>query len=192
MRAPLANDPEANGHAKVTALRPATSSWRRRLVLAAGPLALAAAMIVYVTAQRGPTAPELPLYTVTATGLEETRGPAEGASRLRLPRTAARTARFELLLRPAAAPHEKVVAYAFTFGAGGSSEPAPLEAKVEIAPEGVVKLSGPTRVLDGASEIRVVVGAPAAIGKFDDAATRASEGTSDPHVHVLKVPIDRE
>ncbi len=171
------------------------SSWRRRLVLIAGPLALAAAMIVYVTAQSGPRPPELPLYTVTATGSQAMGGPAEQPStRLHLPRGAKRDARFEVDLRPATAPQEKVVAYAFTFGASGgaAAEPAPLEAKIEIAPEGAVKLTGPVRTLEGVSEIRVVIGAPEAIGKFDDAASRAREGTSEPRVHVLKVPIDRD
>lgn len=170
----------------------AASPWRRRLILAAGPLALAAAMVVYVTGQSGPRVPELPLYTVTATGPQAMRGSSEASTRLRLPKAAGREARFELLLRPATAPHEKVVAYPFTFGGPGATEPAPLEAKVEIAPEGGVKLTGASRALEGAAEIRIVIGAPKAIGKFDDAAMRAQSATSDPRVHVLTIPIDRD
>lgn len=174
--------------------------WRRRLVTLAGPLALAAAMLVYVGVQRGPGGPELPEYSVTATGEQAMRGPAQpherdparASARLRLSRNArdARDARFELLLRPATAPEGKVVAYAFTFGPG--PEPVPLDAKVEIAPDGPVRMSGPSRVLDGVREIRIVVGEPTAIGKFDDAASRAQSGTSDAHVRVLTIPIDRE
>jgi hypothetical protein len=190
--------------AEVVALRPATperpattaSAWRRRLVLAAGPLALAAAMIVYVGGQSGPSAPDLPAYTLTAVGPQAKPGAAEStdpaaSTRLRLPRGVGRDARFELLLRPATAPQGKVVAYAFTFG-GTSSEASPLEAKVEIAPEGSVKLSGSSRAVEGATEIRVVLGAPTAIGKFDDAAARARSASGDAHVLVLTVPIDRE
>jgi len=169
------------------AKRPA-SSWRRRLVLAAGPVALAAAMVVYVTSQSGPRAPELPRYTVTA---QVMRGAAEASPRLRIERDAPRATRFELLLRPATAPDGKVVAYAFTLG-GPASEPTPLEARIELAPEGAVKLTGNLSALDGASEIRIVVGAPAAVGKFDDAAARARSGSSDRHVHVVTVPVDRD
>ena len=162
--------------------------WKSRLVLAAGPLALAAAVLVYIAAARGPTGPELPPYSVTASGEEPMRGPATSSTRLHL--TNARNARFELLLRPATAPQGKVVAYPFTF-TGPGSEPVPLDAKVEIAPEGAVRLSGSSRLLEGVQEIRIVLGAPTAIGKFDDAAARAVSGTTDAHVRVLSVPIDR-
>jgi hypothetical protein len=165
--------------------------WRRRLTLAAGPLALAAAMLVYVTAQRGPSLPELPAYSVTALGEQTMRGPAEASARLHVAKTPERNARFEIVLRPATAPAGKVVAYAFTL-ASSDAEPAPLEAKVEVAPEGAVRLTGPSRALLGAKEIRVVVGDLAAIGKFDDAATRAAANRSDAHVRVLVVPVDRD
>jgi hypothetical protein len=172
------------------------SAWRRRLVLAAGPLALAAAMIVYVGGQSGPNIPALPAYTLTAVGPRATHDPAQssdpiGSTRLRLPRGVGREARFELLLRPATAPPGKIVAYAFTFG-GSPPDPSPLDAKVEIAPEGSVKFSGSARAVEGSTEIRIVLGAPTAIGKFDDAATRAQSAKSDAHVLVLTVPIDRE
>ena len=48
--------------------KPLPSPWKRRITLAAGPLALAAAMIVYVTTQMGPSGPELPAYSVSAVG----------------------------------------------------------------------------------------------------------------------------
>ena len=155
----------------------------------AGPLALAAAMVVYVTAQRGPSGPELPAYSVSASGEQSMRGATEADARLRLGK--GRDARFELVLRPATAPAEKVVAYPFTFVAPGS-EPAPLEAAIEIAPEGAVRVTGSSRLLEGVHEIRIVVGAPAAIGKFDDAAARARSGVTDARVRVLTVPIDRD
>ena len=41
-----------------------------------------------------------------------------------------------------------------------------------IAPEGSVRVTGPSKTLDEAREIRLVVGAPDAIGKFDDAFAR--------------------
>jgi len=185
--------------AQVVGVRPAPpertsggGAWRRRLVLAAGPLALAAAMVVYVGGQSGPELRDLPAYTVSAVGVRAMGGQAEEPSpRLRVPKGAGRNARFEVLLRPAAAPQEGVVAYAFTFG-GDASEPAPLDAKVEIAPDGPVKLTGAAGALEGAHELRIVLGTPAAIGKFDDAATRARSANSDAHVLVLTVPIDRE
>jgi hypothetical protein len=144
----------------------------------AGPIALAAAMVIYVTTQRGPSLPELPEYSVTATG---------DAGKLRV--GTGKDARFELLLRPATAPRSKVVAYAFILSPG--AEPAPLEARVEIAPDGLIRLKGQARVLGDAPEIRVVVGAPEAIGKFDDALDRAQTGQSDARVRVLSVAIER-
>ncbi len=167
------------------------SRLRQRLVLAAGPLALAAAMLFYFTSQRGPSLAELPAYAVSATGEQAMRGPAEPAARLRVSRSPARDAKFEIVLRPATAPAGKVVAYAFTF-ATPAADPAPLEAKVEIAPEGAVRLSGPSRAIAGVKEVRIVVGEPTAIGKFDDAAARAATNRSDTHVRVLTVPIDSE
>ncbi len=183
--------------AEVVAVRPvpparpptAASAWRRRLVLAAGPLALAAAMVIYVGGQSGPTAPELPAYTLTA-GPPGSSDPTT-SPRLRVPKTGGRHVPFELSLRPATAPQEKIVAYAFTIDPS-TPEPAPLEAKVEIGPDGSVKLAGSARALEGATEIRIIIGAPTSIGKFVDAATRARSAKSDAHVLVMTVPIDRE
>jgi hypothetical protein len=167
-----------------------TSRWKR-ITMTAGPLALAAAMLVYVTGERGPQGPELPPYSVTASSEHAMRGRTEASEHLHVAKGIGRDARFELLLRPATAPQGKVVAYAFTFAALGA-EPVPLDAKVEIAPEGAVRLTGASRSLEGAREIRIVVGEPIAIGKFDDAAARAASSKSDARVRVLSVPIDRE
>jgi hypothetical protein len=172
------------------AARPA-SPWKRWITLGAGPLALAVAMLVYVTTQSGPTGPVLPDYSVTVTGDQAMRSRTEVSTRLRLAKGAARDARFEVVVRPATAPQRKVVAYAFTFAAAGA-EPAPLEAKVEIAPEGSVRFTGPARALETARELRIVVGEPSAIGRFDDAAGRAAANESSARVHVITVPIDRE
>ncbi|MDF2692771.1 MAG: hypothetical protein K0S65_1154 [Labilithrix sp.] len=172
--------------APIAPSRSAPEPWRRRLVWIAGPLALAAAMLVYMAGQRGPSLPELPAYSIAASMGEST----PPSSRLHLPSGSSREARFELSLRPATPPVDKVVAYAFTLDAPGA-EPAPLDAKVEIAPDGSVRLTGRPRVLEGAREIRVVVGEPAAIGKFVDAAARAAANKTDAQVQVLVVPIDR-
>ncbi len=170
--------------ANVVALRP---SWTRRVMLGAGPLALAAAMILYVVA--GPRLSgggDLPGYTVSASGEQAMRGPADKTSSLHL--SGGKDGRFELVLRPATKPDVKVVAYAFVMG----TEASALDAKIEVAAEGAVRITGATKMLDGAREIRVVLGAPSAIGRFDDALARASSGKSDGQVHVLVVPIDRE
>lgn len=181
----------SRGAAKAPAATTGAGAWKRRLITMAGPLALTAAMLVYVFGQRGPNGPALPEYTVAATGAPAASGSAVPETRLRLAKSAGRGARFELVLRPAAQPEEPVVAYAFTFSTP-SSEPVPLEAKVEIAPEGGIRLTGSARALEDAREIRIVVGAPAAIGKFVDAAARAAASTTDAQVRVLSVAIDRE
>ena len=184
----------AKGAAKAPAAAHGAGAWKRRLITVAGPLALAAAMLVYVIGQRGPNGPALPDYTVAATGAPAS-GSAAPETRLRLAKSAGRGARFELVLRPAAQPEEPVVAYAFTFSTP-SSEPVPLEAKVEIAGDqlgaGAIRLTGSARALEDAREIRIVLGTPAAIGKFVDAAARAAANTTDAQVRVLSVPIDRE
>ncbi|MBN9162203.1 MAG: hypothetical protein BGO98_09745 [Myxococcales bacterium 68-20] len=176
--------------AKAPAASNGAGAWKRRLITVAGPLALAGAMLVYVIGQRGPNGPPLPDYTVAATGAPA-GGSAVSETHLRLAKSAGRGARFELVLRPAAQPEEPVVAYAFTFSTP-SSEAVPLDAKVEIAPAGAIRLTGSARALEDAREIRIVLGTPAAIGKFVDAAARAAANTTDAQVRVLSVPIDRE
>jgi hypothetical protein len=162
----------------------------KRLVTGAGPLALVAAMILCVVggSRLGPSSPELPDYSVTATSEQAMRGAAEASARLRLGKS--KDARFEIMLRPATAPEKKVVAYAFAIGEPGS-DPNPLDAKTEVSEEGAVRITGSSRALEGAREIRFVVGDPDSIGKFDDAVRRATSGSEGP-VRVLVVPIDRE
>jgi hypothetical protein len=159
--------------------------FRRAMVLAA-PLAVAAAAVVYVAA--GPRAgrgPELPAYSVVATGEQAMRGPAEASTRLRIGN--GKEARFEVIARPIAAASAKVVGYAFVMSSGEASA---LDGKVEVSSDGAVRVTGPSRALSGANEIRLVVGAPEAIGKFDDALARAKSGSSDVRVRVLTVAID--
>src|SRR5687767_3570556 len=121
-------------------------------------------------------------------GEQAMRGPSEPSAHLHVASGPRRDARFEIVLRPVTAPKTKVVAYAFTFTASGA-DPVPLDAKIEIAPEGSVRLTGAAPSLEGAREIRVVVGEPVAIGKFDDAAARAAANESSPRVRVFAVPI---
>jgi hypothetical protein len=164
--------------------------WLKGIVAGVGPLALAAAMILYVVGgpRLGPSSAELPEYSVTATSEQAMRGAAEASARLRVGK--AKDARFEIVLRPATASEKKIVAYAFAIGEPGS-DPNPLDAKTEVSEEGAVRITGSSRALEGAREIRVVVGAPESIGKFDDAVRRATSGGEGP-VRVLVVPIDRE
>lgn len=181
--------PEVGGGRRDTTV---VSLWKRRAVMLAGPLALAAAMVLYITAGPGlgPSGPTIPSYAISATSEKEMRGDAPVATRLRLGSHANdRDARFTIVLTPETAVPAKVVAYAFVMSV---PEPTPLEAKIETSAEGAIKISGASRTLDGAKELRVVVGPPSSIGRFDDAITRAQKGTSDEHVRVMSIPIERE
>lgn len=169
----------------------------RRALAYVGPLALAAAVILYLVAGRhtrsADEGPELPVYAVTALGQQAMRGPAEPATRLHL-KTGA-DAGFEIVARPETAAAERIVAYAFVIGEG---EPSPLDAKVEIAPEGSVRIRGTARALTGAREVRLVLGTPAAIGRFEDAVARArvlvrvDDGPGSARIRVVVIPVDRD
>jgi hypothetical protein len=165
----------------------------RRVAIIAGPLAIAAAMVLFLSQQRGPSLPDLPTYVVSATGEQAMRGPAEPSTRLHVGRDKRDgDARFEVELRPATATPSKVVAYVFAIGAlaAAGDEPSPLEAKVEVAPAGAVRITGEARRLAGVRELRIVVGAPSEIGKFDDALARAKSGTETSRVRVIVVPVE--
>jgi hypothetical protein len=159
----------------------------RRIATYAGPLALAAALMVYVTASGRDGGALLPEYAVTATGEATMRGPAEPTARLRIGREAAST--FEIGLRPATEVAEPLVAYAFALGDG---EPSPLDAQVEVAASGAVRVRGAARALDQAREVRVVIGPPAVIGRFGGALERAATGAGDARVRVVTFAIERE
>lgn len=171
---------EKPGAAKVT-------PFRRRAVMIAGPVALAACMLFYFGVREPAlTGVLLPDYSVVASSQKEMRGAAEARPSLEL--RGGPDAEFEILARPATTTG-KVVAFAFAIGDG---EPNPVEAKVEIAPEGAVRIRGRGRALDGAREVRVVVGtATDSIKRYEDALSRARSGKSDAKVRVLVVPITR-
>jgi hypothetical protein len=156
----------------------------RRIAIVAGPLALAAAVFVWVAGGRDGDSARAPVPDYALAAISD---PADtNLSRLRLH---AADAPFEIALRPAA-PAGKVVAYAFAMGEG---EPNPIEANVEIAPDGTIRIRGRARALEGAREVRVVIGtAQESIKRFDDALARARDGKSDAKVRVLTVAIVRD
>ncbi len=162
----------------------------RRLGPYVGPVALAAAVLLYVStrgAGTGDDGPVLPDYAASVRGDQTLRAAAAQAdSRLRVTSDASS---FEIVVRPATAPSSRVAAWVFT--RDGDEEPAPLQADVDVSPEGAVRIRGTGASLGSARELRVVV-APAGRTKFDDAAARARTGTTDEHVRVLVVPVDRE
>lgn len=168
------------------------SLWRRVAIVAA-PIAVAAAIFVYVggRAENG-GAPLLPEFAVTASGEKEMRGAAEEASGMLRLRGAEGS--FEILARPATAVGGvRVVAYVFAIGEG---EPNAVDANVEVAPEGSVRIRGRARALMGAREVRVVLAAAtdggASITRYEEALAAARSGKSDERVRVLIVKLVRE
>lgn len=173
-----------------TAARPSAAKitpFRRRAVMLAGPVALAACMLLYFGVREPAlTGALLPDYGVVASSQKEMRGADEPRPSLEL--RGGPDAEFEILARPTTTTG-KVVAFAFAIGDG---EPNPVEAKVEIAPEGAVRIRGRGRALDGAREVRIVLGtASDSIKRYEDALSRARSGKSDAKVRVLVVPIKR-
>ncbi len=163
----------------------------RRAAPVAGSLAVAAAVLLWTFAGRneGRSAPPLPDYDVSVSAEQAMRGPAPDSSPARLVLRPGDNP-FEMIVRPATATAVKIAVYAFAMG---EREPNPIEATIEIAPEGSVRIRGKSRALDGAREVRVVIGdAGMSFKRFDDALARAREGTSDASVRVLTVPIDRD
>jgi hypothetical protein len=160
----------------------------RRSAVYVAPLAVAAAVLVYVG--RGDTThASLPDYSVVATSEKEMRGADPAAApHTQLELRGGTDAVFELVVRPATSVPVKVVAYVFAIGEG---EPNAVDAKVEVAPEGAVRISGRARALAGAREVRVVLGPASDFKRYEDALSRAREGKSDAQVRVLVVPIIR-
>ena len=160
----------------------------RRGAVYVAPLAVAAAVLVYVG--RGDTThANLPDYSVVATSEKEMRGAdLAAAPRTQLELRGGTDAVFELIVRPATSVPIKVVAYVFAIGDG---EPNAVDAKVEVAPEGAVRINGRARALAGAREVRVVVGPASDFTRYEDALSRARDGKSDGQVRVLVVPIVR-
>ncbi len=105
---------------------------------------------------------------------------------------AGRDAPFELVATPRTPVAIKIVAFAFAFGSGASDvEPNPVDAKTEITADGTVRLRGRGRALEGAREVRVVLGAAEDFKRYEDALDSARAGASDGQVRVLEVPIVR-
>ena len=155
----------------------------------AAPIAVAAAVVLFVaTRDRGAEGPILPGYGITAHGEQALRGESQPTTTLRVGKSAA--SRFEIVLRPATSVGEaKVIAYVFAMEAG---EPVALDAKVELSKDGAVTITGESRALGRANELRIVVDTPESIGGFEKASERAKAARSDDRVKVLAVSIERE
>lgn len=164
----------------------------RRAAIYAGPVALAAAVLLYVGLGGigGERHAALPDYAVSASSEKEMRGPGEaGEATASLQLRGGPDAQFEIVARPSTTAAAKVVAYVFAMGEG---EPNPVDAQLDVAPEGSVRIRGKARALEGAKEIRVVLGtANDSIKRFEDALSRARDGKSDADVRVLVIPIVR-
>lgn len=159
---------------------------RRRLLfaLAAGAaLAIVCAALVWRTA--APSGPPLPEYDVSIAGEPP------GAGKVGLHVGRGRRDAFEIVLRPVTAASTKVVVYPFALTVGGE-DPAPLDAKVTVLADGAVRIAGERRALEGVNGLRIVVGSPLDIGKFDDAMYRAKAGSSDRNVRVVSVVLVRD
>lgn len=167
----------------------------RRVAFVAAAIAVAAAIFVYVggRAENG-SAPLLPEFAVTASGEKEMRGAAEEASSTLRLRGAGADGSFEILARPATAVGGiRVVAYVFAIGEG---EPNAVDANVEVAPEGSVRIRGRARALMGAREVRIILAAAtdggASITRYEDALAAARSGKSDERLRVVVVKLVRE
>jgi hypothetical protein len=146
----------------------------RRATILVALLAAVAAVAVYVgLGRRAAGHPALPEYAVP-----------------RFELAPGRDAPFEIAAVPAAPVATKLVAFAFAMG-GGDAEPNPVDAKVEIAPDGAVRIKGRGRALDGSREVRVVLAGAADYKRYEDALAAARAGASDGQVRVLVVPIVR-
>ncbi|HEY8075485.1 MAG TPA: hypothetical protein VIF62_15280, partial [Labilithrix sp.] len=88
---------------------------RRRVAIAAVPLALAAALLLAVGVGSR-VGPELPGYAITATGAQTMRGETKPSSTLRL--GTAEEARFTVVARPERPVGARVTGYAFAVRAG--------------------------------------------------------------------------
>jgi hypothetical protein len=147
----------------------------RRALIPLAVLAVSAAILMYfgLGSKRAARHEALPEYEASPVEL----GPG-------------RDAPFEIDAMPKAPVALKVIAFAFAF-AEGDAEPNAVDAKVEIGPDGAVRLKGRARALEGAREVRIVIGAAADFTRYEDALSAARAGSSDGEVRVLVVPIMR-
>lgn len=130
--------------------------------------------------------PELPGYSLTASGEQTMRGDTAATTSLR---AGSDSAKFEIVARPATTAGTRIAAWAFAVTS--DPEPGPLDAKIEVAAEGSVRITGTGRALRDVSEIRVVVAPAETIAKYDEALSRAKVAKSDAHVRVLVVNVTR-
>ena len=143
----------------------------RRVALAAFAVLVIALAGAYLFFGRGSSAdvdPRVPQYTAA-------------------PATLKAGAPFEVVMRPAS-PAPKIVVYAFGIG---DREPNPLDAPIDLLPDGGVRLTGSSRSLAGAREARIVIGTASSIHRFDDALARAKSGSSDASIRVVTLAIER-
>jgi hypothetical protein len=149
---------------------------RRAKILLALLAALAAVALYVGVGRRAAGHPPLPEYAVA-----------------RFELAPGRDAPFEIDATPAASVATKLVAFAFALGAPGDpeGEPNPVDAKVEFAPGGALRVTGRGRTLQGAREVRLVLGAATDFKRYEDAMAAARSGASDGQVRVLVVPIVR-
>lgn len=156
--------------------------WRRAAVIV-GPLAMAAAVLLYVT-MRAPGG-DLPGYQISASAEQTMRGSTETSGALVL--SGASGATFTILARPDTAAASVVTAQ--VFAVRGDDVRKVEGVAVETAEAGSARITGGTSSLDGASEVRVVLSAKA----LDEATAqaRAKEMRSDAGVRVLRVAIVR-
>jgi hypothetical protein len=169
--------------ARATPVRPirGPASWFRRAVAVAGPLAIAAGVALYIAT---PTATPLARYDVSTSGGEQAlRAPSTAGTSVHV---GSHASRVELLLRPATRESE-VEAHAF---AVRGDDVEPWEATSEYSAEGTARITGSSAALRDASEIRVVVGHPRALGDAGTQLARARGGSaSGKGWQVIAVPI---
>ncbi len=173
-----------------TAAKNASASGPWSLVERFGPFVVFGGLVLYVIVgprfgTSGPSGEEIPAYEIA-----DGATPDVPLTRLRIARGSA--ARWALVLRPSKPPATKIVAYVFSTSENGG-DPEPVDAvRIEVAPDGLIKMAGSARPLEGVTELRLVIGAPSAFAKFDDAAAHAKRGRGNAIVQVTVIPIDRD
>ena len=150
-------------------------AWRARAYTVGAGLALAAGVALLVT--RGGTPAALPLYTLDVSGAATSRGPAPppgagtpaGACVLHAnPRGT-----FELVARTDVTGAGPIAAHAFVVREGATT---PWSGALELSPSGSVRILDSGALLQGASELRVVVGRKEQLA--DEVALARARGTA--------------
>jgi hypothetical protein len=159
------------------------ASWFRRIAPIAGPLVLAAGVSLWIAM---PSGSPLARYDVTASGGEQAmRAPSAAGAVLHL---GANDSRIELVVRPATTERE-IEAHTFLVH-GEVVEPWPSTS--EASADGAVRITGASASLAGATEIRVLIGHPRALGNASDHLGKALRGpASGEGWQVLRVTLER-